>query len=137
MTTPQPCGAAASALGSAARLSGPMTLFEIRPEVLKNAIPASAVMSGEVIVTPEMSRKFSVTSLEPPAWRLTCTTAPPPSRRNGAVPANDGAALVAGWIVTLLAPAPRIVSGFVISSAAFEPACAGLLVAFGVLMTSP
>ena len=42
MITPQPCGAAASSVASAARFNGPMTLSEIRPDVLKNAIPASA-----------------------------------------------------------------------------------------------
>ena len=51
------------------------------------------------------------------------------------MPASDGAALAAGRIVTLSAPAPRIVSGLVMSSPAREPACAGLLVEFGVLTT--
>ena len=93
-------------------------------------------MSGEVIVTPEMSRKFSVTSLEPPDWRLTCTTAPPPSRSRGSVPASVGAALAAGRIVTLSAPAPRIVSGLVMTIAFLAPACTGLLLAPTAFETS-
>ena len=117
MTTPSPCGPAG--------LIAPITLLAIRPEVLKNAIPASAATSPDSIVTPEMSTKFSLSSLAPSDWRATVTTFPPPSRRYGAVPASVSP--LTGRIVTLLAPAPRSVSGLVIVRPLREPAWLGLL----------
>ena len=88
MTTPSPCGPAG--------LIAPITLLAIRPDVLKNAIPASAATSPDSIVTPEMSTKFSLSSLAPSDWRATVTTFPPPSRRYGAVPASVSTAARAG-----------------------------------------
>src|SRR6187431_3137521 len=103
----------------------PMTLLAIRPDVLKKATPASAATSGDSIVTPERSRKFSLSSLAPSDWRATVTTLPPPSRRYAAVPASVAPIAGAGRIVTLLAPAPLIVSGLVIVSPLREPAWLG------------
>ena len=105
----------------------PITLLAIRPEVLKNAIPASAATSPDSIVTPEMSTKFSLSSVAPSDWRATVTTLPPPSRRYGAVPASVAPTAGAGRIVTLLAPAPLSVSGLVIVRPLREPAWLGLL----------
>src|SRR3954464_10351285 len=102
-----------------------MTLLEILPEVLKKATPASAGTPPESIVTPEMSTKFSLSSVEPSDWREIVTTLPPPSRRYGAVPASVAAG--AGLIVTLLGPAPLSVSGLVIVRPFLEPAWLGEL----------
>ena len=95
-----------------------------------------ALVLGDRTVTPEMSTKFSVKSEDPNDWRLTWMTAPPPSRRYGAVPASDGAALAAGSMTTLSAPAPLIVSGLLMVKPFFDPACAGLLLADVALDTS-
>src|SRR4051812_32922111 len=103
-----------------------MTLLAIRPDVLKKATPASAVALPESIVTPEMSTKFSLSSVAPSDWRETVTTLPPPSRRYGAVPASVAPSAGAGRIVTLLAPAPLSVSGLVIVRPLREPAWLGL-----------
>ena len=75
-------------------------------------------------MTPEMSTNIVLTSVASRAWRETVTTLPPPSRRNGAVPASV-ASDWSGRIVTLLAPVPRIVSGLVIVRPLREPACDG------------
>src|SRR3954471_21658606 len=79
------------------------------------------------MVTPERSRKFSLSSDDPPDWRDTVTTLPPPSRRYGAVPASVAPSAAAGRIVTLPAPAPLRVSGLVIVRPLREPAWLGLL----------
>src|SRR3954447_20611112 len=104
-----------------------MTLLAIRPDVLKKATPASAVALPESIGTPEMSTKFSLSWVAPSAWGETVTTLPPPSRRYGAVPASVAPAAGAGRIVTLLAPAPLMVSGLVIVRPFLDPAWLGLL----------
>src|SRR3954462_14811990 len=104
-----------------------MTLLAIRPDVLKKATPASAVALPESIVTPEVSTNFSLSSVAPSDWRETVTTLPPPSRRYGAVPASVAPSAGAGRIVTLLAPAPLIVSGLVIVRPLREPLWLGLL----------
>src|SRR4029078_11902076 len=102
-----------------------MPLLAIRPEVLKNATPAWAPTPPDSIVTPEMSTKFSLSSVDPSDWREIVTTLPPPSRREGAVPASVAPTAGAGLIVTLLAPAPFKVSGLVIVRPFFAPAWVG------------
>src|SRR3954451_19053894 len=104
-----------------------MTLLEILPDVLKKATPASAAIPPESIVTPEMSTKFSLSSVAPSDWREIVMTFPPPSRRYGALPASVAPSAGAGRIVTLLAPAPLSVSGLVMVRPFFEPAWLGLL----------
>src|SRR5690349_4614530 len=104
-----------------------MRLLAKRPEVLKNARAASASISGDSMVTPEMSTKFSFSSDEPPAWRETVTTLPPPSRRYGTAPASVAPSAGAGRIVTLFAPAPLSVNGLVIVRPLREPGWLGLL----------
>src|ERR1700712_1306006 len=104
-----------------------MRLLASRPDVLKKASAASESVLGESIVTPEMSKKFSLSSDAPSDWRATVTTLPPPSRRNGAVPASVAPSAGAGRIVTLLAPAPLIVSGLVIVRPLREPVWLGPL----------
>ncbi len=81
LTMPQPCGLSVSSSGVEATFIGPTTLSETRPAAPKNAMPASAKVSPDVTVTPEMSTNISLVSVEPSDWRETVMTLPPPSRR--------------------------------------------------------